>query len=146
MKKIFHFNLLVALTLLVIGCVENKNATAKEGVNLNTTPTENVETETKLQEKKSQIIVSKTDPPKYANKAEVIEFLIEKLNKSNPKAPLTNEQIDQINALAESSRITTFKDQYACSIFKRKMVQRIKSKVLTPEQLLLFPRKSKTKK
>lgn len=145
MKKIFHFNVLVVLMLLIIGCGEEKNATTKDDVSINNTSTENVETETKSQEKQSQIIVSKTDPPQYANKAAVIEHLIERYN-HYPEAPLSKEQIDQINALAEDSRVTTFKNQHACSMFKRRMVQKIKSKVLTPEQLLLFPgRRSKRK-
>lgn len=143
MKKTVHFNVLVVLMLLIIGCGEKNNATAKDDVNINNTPTENIVTGTKTQEKKSQIIVSKTDPPKFANKTAVIEHLLERYNHFT-EAPLSKEQIDQINALAEGSRVTTFKNQHACSMFQRRMVQKIKSKVLTPEQLLLFPgRKSK---
>jgi len=145
MKKTVHFNALVVLMLLIIGCGEEKNATTKDDVSINNTPTEKVATETTLQEKQSQIIVSKTDPPKYANKAAVIAHLMERYN-HYLETPLSKEQIDQINALAEASQVTTFKNQHACSMFTRRMVQKIKSKVLTPEQLLfLEERRSKEK-
>lgn len=132
-----HFNILAVLALLIIGCGEKKNATVKNDVSINNAPTENVAIETTSQEKQSQIVVSKTDPPKYANKAAVIAHLIERYN-HYLEVPLSKEQIDQINALAKSSRVTTFKNQHSCSMFTRRMVQKIKSKVLTPEQLVLL--------
>ena len=137
MKKLFRFNVLVVLTLLIIGCGEKENGGVKTDTSIIKIPTENTDAKATSGEKESQIIVSKTDPPKYPNKAAVMEHLIKRYNQYL-EAPLSKKQIDQINALAEASRMTTFKNQHACSMFKRRMVQKIKSKVLTPEQLLFI--------
>jgi hypothetical protein len=144
MKKIFHFNLVVVLTLLIVCCGENKNSTLKNDTDIHsTTSVENVATENKSQEKLVQITSSKNDPPKYANKAAFMEHLISRCN--NTEAPLTQEQIDQINALADDIKITVFNDHYTYNKFRKTIKQRIKSEVLTPEQIRLYPRKPKTK-
>ncbi len=142
MKKILRFSLIVSLVLFIISCNEN-SASTNDAQESNTSFQTDTVKSVKFQEK-SREIIDPNAPPKYANKAIVVEMLIAKCN--NPKAPLTEEQINQINERADGMKVTTFKNQHSCSMFQRRMAQYIKSKVLTPEQLSLYPRRKSKRK
>jgi len=144
MKKIIRFNLFVLVGLLILSCGEHKKATTTDDLSTdNTTSTENVDIKTTSKKERPKKPADPNDPPKYATKALAMEFLLTKYN--NPKAPLSQEQIDQINDIANNLNVTTFRNQYSYSRFRRRIVTHIKSDILTPEQLLLFPGRTKAK-
>ncbi|MFC4634275.1 hypothetical protein ACFO3O_10175 [Dokdonia ponticola] len=153
MKKIFYSKLLLLSALLIMSCDKKKEDTATNSTTTSSASSTNTidnaaskeirKTETKPQEKTINVIINTTvKPPKYPDMDALMDHLLTRSN--HPKAPLTEEQIDQINALADDIEITVFKDQTSWTKIKKQMVQHIKSEILTPEQLLLVSRRPKT--
>lgn len=161
MKKIFYLNLVLILSLLSLGCDQSKKTTPNIDNSVNSvTPADSINTITtdnksnvdikennsKTSESKEETLqksVSLTNPPRVATKDILMDSLVFMYN--NPKAPLSKKQIGHIYDLANDSKVTIFYDQTECISFKREMDKKIKGEILSPEQLLLYPGRSKKK-
>lgn len=153
MKKIFYLNLVLVLSLLIVACGQTNNANSTDDTSDNSTVISTENKEVEMKENKSDTSPSKDktfkksvivkNPPKHATLELLMEALVSRFN--NPKSPLNNEQIDRINDLAKDLNFTTFKDQTDYIKLRRRMVKSIKAEILTPEQLLLYPERTKKK-
>jgi len=133
MKKILCFSLMLSLALSSISCNEHKNSTTTNDAKEDNTSFQTDTIKAVQSQENPKEIIDPNAPPKYETKAIAVEVLLSRLDTLEVR--LTKEQINKINDIAENLNVTTFKNQYSYSRFRRRMVRIIKSEVLTPEQL-----------